>query len=318
VKHKIRRDFISIAMVSVALLTVPVFFRGYTLDFLTMTAIWIIFATSLWPLSSLGLISFGHAGFMAIGGYASALLTMNAHISFWLALPLSGVIAGIIALMIGYPLIRMKGAYFFLSSLAFGSIVVLIFHTQYRDIFHGSMGIPGIPYPSSAFTSSIPYYYLNLGLVAITIGIIFRLKQSRIGLEWESIREADDLSASVGINIIKSKIIAFVIACFFAGIAGSSYAHYVRFIAPESFDISIMLTCLIYVIVGGMNSVWGPPIGVLTLRGIGLWLGGLKEWELMLYSVILILFITLLPGGLVSIPQRIRKSQKRLTDTREA
>jgi branched-chain amino acid transport system permease protein len=308
VKNKIRQELICIVIVSIALLLVPLFFRGYTLDFLTMTAIWIIFASSMWPITSLGLISFGHAGFMAIGAYASALLTMNAQISFWLALPLSGMIAGIIALMFSYPLLRMRGAYFFLSSIAFGSIVILIFHTQYRDVFHGSMGITNIPYPNSAFTSPIPYYYMNLGLVAITIALILRLKRSRIGLEWESIREADDLSASVGINIIKAKIIAFVVACFLAGIAGSVYAHYVRFIAPESFDISIMLTCLIYVIVGGMHSIWGPPIGVLTLRGIGLWLGGLKEWEMMIYSAILILFITLLPGGLISIPQRIRST----------
>jgi branched-chain amino acid transport system permease protein len=277
---------------------------------LTMTFIWIIFATSLRLPMTLGLVSFAHAGFLAIGAYTSALLTMKLGFSFWLAMPLSGVSAGIVALIFGLPMLRTKGHYFFLCSVAFGMVIVLMFSTQWRGVFGGTMGISHIPYPSASFASHISYfYYLALGLATLTVAFAFRIDNCRIGMEWRAIREIDDLAALIGIDIVGVKIVAFIIACFFAGISGSLMAHYLRFISPDTFGFPTMLFCLTTVVVGGKDSAWGPAIGVLLLRVIIFLVGGLREWEVIIYSALLVLSVTLLPQGIISLPYWAIKSR---------
>lgn len=304
---KNNRQFTVIVVIFIVVLLMPLFFKGsYVIDFLVMSAIWVIFATSLRLLTTLGLVSFAHNGFFAIGAYTSALLTMKLVLPFWLALILSGVASGIVALIIGYPMLRMKGHYFFLGSFALGTVIVLMFSTQWRNVLGGPMGISNIPYPSAAFASPIPYYYLTLGLVIILIALVFRLDHCRIGMEWHAIRNVGDLAALLGINIVRVKMVAFVVACFFAAISGSIYAHYVRYICPDSFGFPMMLSCLTCVIVGGMYNTWGPVIGVLLIRGITFGFGGMRHWEVLIYSAILIVSIMLLPEGIVSLPKRIR------------
>lgn len=305
--------FTIILTVFILLLLLPIFFKGsYLIDFLVLTAVWVIFATSLRLLTTLGLVSFGHNGFLAIGAYSFALLTMKLSLSFWLALLLSGLAAGIIGLIIGYPILKIKSHYFFIASFALGAVIELVFSTQWRDVLGGPMGISNIPYASPAFASPVPHYYLVLGWATLIIGMIYRLDNCRIGIEWRGIRGADDLAALLGIDIFKTKIIAFVTACFFAGVSGSLYAHYMRFIAPESFGFPMMLFCLSCVIVGGMYSTWGPALGVLLLRGVTVAAGGLRQWEVLTYAGILILCITLLPEGITSLPQRIKEGYKGL------
>lgn len=300
-------QFTIIVVISIVLLLIPLFFKdSYLVDFLAMTSIWVIFATSLRLLTTVGLVSFAHNGFLAIGAYTSSLLMIKLAFPFWLALILSGLVPGIVALIIGYPLLKIKGHYFFMASFALGMVIILMFSTQWRDVLGGPMGLSNIPYPSAAFVSPIPHYYLALGLATLIITLVYRLDHSRIGLECHAIRRVDDLSSLLGIDILSVKRIVFVGACFFAGIAGSLFAHYNRFICPESFTFSIMLSCLTCVIVGGMYSTWGPAIGVLLVRGITFGLGGMRQWEVLIYSAVLILSITLLPEGIVSLPKRIR------------
>jgi len=287
-------------------LLIPLFFKGsYVVVFLIITGIWVMFATSLRIIMTLGLVSFAHNGFFAIGAYASAVFMMRLGFSFWLAMPLSGIVAAFLALVIGFPMLRTKGHYFFLSSFALGMVIVLMFATQWRGLFGGTMGIANIPHPSDVFRLQINYYYLVLGLTVLTISVVYRIDNCRIGKEWRAIRELDDLAALIGINIVRAKIVAFVLASFFAGISGSLLAHYLRFISPEAFGFPAMLFCLSSVIIGGMNSTWGPAVGVVLLRTIMMGVGGLKEWEILIYSAMLILCVVLLPLGVVSLPSRI-------------
>jgi len=309
-KHS--RQIIAVAIVFIAVVTFPLFFAGtYVIDFLVMTAIWAAFATSLRMLTTLGPVSFAHNGFFAIGAYVSALLTTKLGFSFWLALFLSGAAAGIVALAVGFPLLRIKGHYFFLASVALGTVIVLVFSTQWRRVFGGPMGISHIPLPGGVFASSIGYYYLALGWVILILAIVYRLDHCRIGMEWRAIRQVDDLAALLGIEPLRAKVEGFVLACFFAGISGSLYAHFVQFICPDSFGFPMMLACLTCVIVGGMYSTWGPAVGVLLLRIATYELGGLREWEVLIYSTILILCLGLLPNGIVSLPQLIKKKMER-------
>jgi branched-chain amino acid transport system permease protein len=302
------RQIIAIAIVFIVVLIVPLFFAGtYLVDFLIMTAIWVVFATSLRMLTTLGPVSFAHNGFLAIGAYTSAMLTTKLGFSFWPALLLSGVAAGTVALVVGFPLLRIKGHYFFLASVALGTVIVLVFSTQWRRIFGGPMGISQIPLPRGVFASPLGYYYLVLGWVILILAFVYRLDHCRIGMEWRAIRGVDDLAALLGIEPIRAKVEGFVLACFFAGISGSLYAHFVRFICPDSFGFPVMLACLTCVIVGGRYSTWGPVVGVLLLRMATYGLGGLRQWEVLIYSTILILCLALLPNGIVSLPQLIKK-----------
>ena len=185
-------------------------------------------------------------------------------------------------------------------------VIILFFNSQLRSIFGGPKGISNIPYPAAVFYSPIPHYYLALFFAALITGMLYRLDRCRIGLEWHAIRDADDLASLLGIDVTFAKMVAFVVACFFAGISGSLYAHYMRFICPTFFAFHVMLACLCYVIVGGMYSTWGPAIGVLLFRALSIGLGGLREWEVLIYSTILILCIILLPEGIASLPQRLK------------
>jgi branched-chain amino acid transport system permease protein len=308
---KDNRQLALIVLSLILLLGVPPFFRGsYLVDFLIMTAIWTIYATSLRLFMTVGLVSFAHYGFFAIGAYTSALLMMKLGFFFLLALIMSGAIAATIALIIGYPLLKTKGHYFFLASFALGMVIILTFSTQWRKVFGGPMGISNIPTPRGILSSTLSYYYLAFAWAILIIALVYRLDHSRIGMEWRAVRQVDDLAALLGIRITRVKLVAFTVSCFFAGISGSLYAHYMRFICPDSFGFPMMLACLTCVVVGGMYSPWGPLIGVLLFRGITIASGGLRQWEVLIYSAILVLCIALLPEGLVSLPKRMRRMSK--------
>lgn len=309
IKNKSRQLIIPI--IFVVFMILPLIIGGsYGIQFLTLTFIWAIMATSLRILMSLGLINLAQLALMAIGSYASAILVLRVGLSFWVALPISAILTGIVAAVMIFPLIKLKSSYFFIGTFALGQVIMLVIWTQFRDLLGGPMGISNIPRPSEAFVQPIPYYYLALGLITLVLAFVYRLDHSRIGTLWHAIRIREELAESIGIDAIKAKLIALVIGGVIAGIAGSLYAHYTQFIAPESFNFTTLVLVLTFVIVGGRYSTWGPVLGCLVLRVVTFSVGGLKEKELVVFSVILIVVITLLPGGLVSLPERIRMRRK--------
>jgi branched-chain amino acid transport system permease protein len=293
----------------VALIAVPAFTQDpYLLNLLITTGIW---TTSVWGvrlIMSTGQLTLGHAAYMAVGAYASTLLTMKVGLSFWLAFPLAGLISSFVALLIGYPTLRIKGVYFSIITFAFGEIIRLII-VHWPSLLGGYGGIPNIPAPSPilsiSFTSRIPFYYLILAISLITYLVMLRMEKSRIGKIFSSIHESDTLAESIGINIMKYKIVAFCIGCFFAGLSGSFYAHYFNFTSPEFFTIWQSIYCLIFVIVGGAGSVWGPPIGALFMTLVPELLRVAREYEPVIYAIILILIMFLLPSGLITLPARL-------------
>jgi branched-chain amino acid transport system permease protein len=303
-------------LILTALLVLPAVNQDpYILNIFITTGIW---ATSVWGvrlIMSTGQLTLGHAAYMAVGAYASTLLVMRAGLSFWLAFPLSGFISAFIALLIGYPTLRIKGVYFSIITFAFAEIIRLII-VNWPSLLGGFGGIPNIPAPepvfSIRFTSRIPYYYLILAVSLLTYLIMARLERSRIGKIFSSIHESDTLAESIGINLMKYKMTAFCLGCFFAGLSGSFYAHYFNFTSPEFFTIWQSIYCLIFVLVGGAGSILGPPLGVFFLTLVPELLRVAKEYEPVVYAVILILVMFLLPGGLITLPARLRGKKKTL------
>src|SRR3984957_20234941 len=201
---------IATAILILALFLLPLAVHDtYLLHVMIVIAINVIMAVSMWLLGITGLISFGQAGFMFIGAMTTALLTKNAGWPFWIAMPLSAVMAGLVAAPVGRLSLRVKGVYFFLVTLAFGQVVAGVF-AYFENPFGGWYGIRNIPPPQpAAFFGTLDkaaFYYLALGLVLITCWIIHRISRSWFGTVLWSIREGDLLASSIGVNVPGTKL----------------------------------------------------------------------------------------------------------------
>jgi branched-chain amino acid transport system permease protein len=298
---------------------IPLFITGpYQLHILIMAGINIILASSVRLVVTSGLLSLAHGGMMAIGAYTSALLVMRLGISSWGALVLAGVVAGILALTVGFPFVRLKGVYFALVTVFLGEVIRLIAE-QWRSLTGGSLGIFNIPRPDPIvvagllnidFSSKVDFYYFILVLTLVVLFILYALEHSRIGLTWSAIAQADYLAESVGVDTAKFQILAFTIGGFFAGIAGAFYSQYIAAISPNSFGFFWSVYIVIYMIVGGMRSFTGPIIGALILTFLPESARVLKEFQPFLFAGVLMIIIFLLPEGVIGLPRRLRKIMK--------
>lgn len=306
----------SLSGIIIILFLVPLFIKGpYQLHMLIMAGIAIILASSVRLISSAGLLSLAHGGMMAIGAYTSALLVMKLGISSWAALLLAGITAGLFALLIGYPFVRLKGLYFALTTVFLNEVINLII-AQWKNLTGGSMGIISIPRPNPIvipgllnidFSSKVDFYYFILILTLVVLLILYAFEHSRIGLTWRSIGQAPVVAESIGINVARFQVMSFSIGCFFAGIAGAFYSHYITALTPSSFNMFWSIYIVIYMTVGGMGSFAGPIIGAFLLTLLPESASFLKEYQPYVFAGVLILATFLLPDGLISLPERLKK-----------
>jgi branched-chain amino acid transport system permease protein len=253
---------------------------------------------------------------MGVGAYGSALTAKLLGVPVPLAMLAGAAMAGLLAFLLSFPLFRMKGFYFLIGSFAAGEVIRLIWKwSELTWLFGGPKGIKLIPpFPdiemlSIDFYNPVNYYYLCLIVVAISLVILYRAERSRIGLTFHAIHWQDKLAQSVGVDTFRYRMLAFVISAFFAGLAGALYAHYVGTVNPNRFDVEEMVYVLIWAIVGGTATFYGPIIGVVTLtilNEVVLRALGVDEMRPMLYGAILIVSILFLPNGLESLVPRIR------------
>ncbi len=300
---------------------VPLFTRSeYTLHILITIGIFIILTLGWVTVMRTGQISLGHAGFWAIGAYASALLTVHAGLSFWLALPLSALLAMIVSILFGYVVLRVRGLYFALTTLAFGEVVRLLAINW--PLLGGYSGITHIPAPDRIsfpglpelqFGSKASYYYLLLLMIWVTLFIFYRLHRCRFGRVFPLIWRNEDLAESLGISTMRYKMLSFSVGCLFAGLAGSYYAHYMHFISPEFFTIQDSLYIQVFGIVGGLEfAIAGPIVGVSLLIGATELFRFAKEFQPLFYGSILVLVIMLLPRGIISLVSPLPEWASRL------
>lgn len=240
-----------------------------------------------------GLFSIGHAAFYGIGAYSSALLTLRLGVPFLIALPLSGIIAGIFGYLIGKPALRLTGIFLTLSTLGFNIIFVLIL-INWEGLTRGPLGIAGIPVPqifSHSFQRQEDYYYLIFILVLFTLASNYRLIHSRFGNALLAIREDETAAEAVGVNTVHYKMAVFVISTFYAGLAGSFFAHYIRFIAPDNFTFWESFTLLAMLALGGQGNLAGPVVGASLLIAIPEMFRFLADYRMIFYGLILILMM---------------------------
>lgn len=254
----------------------------------------IIMATSLNLTSGcLGELVLGHAGFMSIGAYTSALLTMHMNlpkgIEFPFALIIGGLFAAFCGLLIGIPALRLKGDYLAIITLGFGEIIRIVILAF--NFTGGGRGLSGIP----NYTSFTWVFWVTVA----TITILFTFMFSRHGRAILSIRENEIAAEAVGINTIYYKILTFTISSFFAGIAGGLYAHYITVIDPSNFSFMRSTEFLVMVVLGGMGSFTGSTLAAIGLTFLPeLLRGGFDKYRLLIYSLILIVVMIFKPSGL--------------------
>lgn len=287
----------------------------YTLHILCLIGINIIFACSINAILNVGELNLGQAAFMGIGAYSSTLLVMKLNLSFWFALPIAMIITAIVSLPMGYVTLRFKGAYFLLFTFLFAELVRVLLSNFWIGLFGGIPGLTNIPRPfihirsllQVNFSSKAHFYYLILILTLFTIFVMQRIDRSRIGMVFKAISQSDALAESIGISSMKVKLLGCAMGCFFAGMAGSLYAHFVGVITPPDFSLHAVLAPIAYVVVGGIGSVLGPVIGTVFLMMLShFFLRQFGLYELLIYGVIIVFIIRFMPEGLISLPRRLR------------
>lgn len=314
-RDSLNRGILFLILVIGSILLPVIFPKPHYKHILIMVCIGSISAISWRFVYNMGQTNFGPAAFIGIGAYSSTLLVMNLKMSFWVSLPLSGIISGIIAVLIGYPTLRLRGLYFAITTFAFQEVLRSIW-LRFKTPFGGPQGIYNIPLPNDislgfgkiAFKSLEAYYYLVLAVLIFCVFIFYRVDRTRFGMTLRAIREADNLAECVGVNLMIYQVTGWAIACFFTGLSGSLYAHYIRFIDPYSFSMFLSVDIIAYTIVGGMDFAWGPIIGALILVTLSEILhasGG--HYSALFIGISLIAFVILLRGGITGLMTGIRK-----------
>jgi branched-chain amino acid transport system permease protein len=301
-------------VLTASLLALPHLLSFSQQEVLVFLAINVLIVTSYRLLTLTGEWSLAHVVLMGVGGYASALYVKSFGVPVPLAIPLAAATAGFTAFLLSFPLFRMKGFYFLIGSFAAGEVIRLVWK-RFTDPFGGATGIkriPGLPEIDFGFFafdpfSPVHYYYLMLVVVALSVTVLHLIERSRIGLTFHAIHWQDKLAQSVGIDAFRYRMLAFVVASFFAGLGGAFYAHYLSTVNPNQFDVDQMIYVVIWTIVGGTTRLYGPILGVVVLTMVDelvLRALGADQIRPLLYGAILIAAILFLPKGLESVVVR--------------
>jgi len=281
----------------------------YILHILVMTGIYIILTMSLnLVVGYTGLPSLGHAAFSCVGAYTSALLALNLGLSPWLGLLIGACVAALLGVVVGFPSLRLKGDYLALATFGLGVIVYSV-SKNWVSLTRGPMGLPGIPgFSIFGFQLSAIWAYLVLVIIFVflTYFVIGRVVNSPFGRILRAIRDDEIATLAMGKDVNRHKILVFVIGAFFAGIAGSLYAHYITFIDPSSFTVMESIIILLMVVFGGMGSLLGSLVGagILVifpelLRFLGMPSAVAAPLRQMIYGLLLIILMLKRPQGIL-------------------
>lgn len=303
---------------AVALIVLPHLLSLSQKEILVLLVINVLLVSSYRLLTLTGEWSLAHVVIMGVGAYGSALVAKELGVPVPLAMLAGASIAALVAFLLSFPLFRMKGFYFLIGSFAAGEVIRLIWKwSEVTWLFGGPKGIKLIPPVPDIkllsldidFYDPVNYYYLCLIVVAISLVILYRVERSRIGLTFHAIHWQDKLAESVGVNTFRYRSLAFVVSAFFAGLAGALYAHYIGTVNPNRFGVEEMTYVLIWAIVGGTATFYGPILGVVVLtilNEVVLRALGVDVMRPMFYGALLIVSILFLPNGLESLVPRIR------------
>ncbi|MEY9185958.1 branched-chain amino acid transport system permease protein [Bradyrhizobium sp. USDA 326] len=301
---------------------VPVIFynQRYILDLAILVLTYVMLGWGLNVVVGLaGLLDLGYVAFYAVGAYSYGLLATNFGWSFWICLPLAGILAAFWGVLLGFPVLRLRGDYLAIVTLAFGEIIRLVI-INWQDLTGGPNGVSGIPRPSffgipldnsddglaaklgieySATHRIIFLFYLILALALLTNWVTIRLRRLPIGRAWEALREDEVACRALGINTTTTKLTAFATGAMFGGFAGAFFATRQGFISPESFTFQESALVLAIVVLGGMGSQLGVALAALAMIGGFELFRGLETYRMLVFGMAMVLIMIWRPRGLV-------------------
>lgn len=288
----------------IAIIIAPFFTGEYLLYIFTLSAIYAIVAQGLNILLGFsGQISIGHAGFISIGAYVSGLLALNftqSLVFIWLIVILATALVGY---LLGAICLKMKGPFLALATIGFG-IIVQVIATNLRGITggpEGLLGVPALKIGPFAFETSTGQYYLTFAVLIISVLIATNIKKSRLGRAFLALKD-DDISAQLaGVNVKFYKVMAFVISATLAGIAGSLFTNLTRIVFPELFTLEMSATSIMILVIGGIGDIAGVILAAFIVEGSFELLRGLREYQVILFSVVVIVCIMYLPQGVMGV-----------------
>ena len=300
---KEKRQILIFALFALIILLVPLFLKGsYFLNVLVFIGINTLLAVALnLLLGYAGQISLGHAAFFGLGAYVSGILTTRFPVDPWLALVAAAFCAALLAFVIGFPILKLKGHYLAMATLGFG-IIMYIFFNETVDLTGGPSGLSGIPnlhLGPLIFDNDRNNYYL---VWAITLGVMLlsiNLSQSRIGRALRAINDSEVAARVMGVNARILKVQIFTISALVSAIAGSLYAHTMTFISPTSFGFNFSVELLTMIIIGGLGSIYGSFLGAAILTMLPEFLRVFRDFDIVIYGLMLILITMFMPKGLI-------------------
>ena len=252
-----------------------------------------------------GLLDLGYIAFFAVGAYTYALLSKNFDLGFWTCLPLGGVMGMLFGIVLGFPILRLRGDYLAIVTLGFGSITKIVLE-NWDTVFGGAAGIAGIPRPDlfglelGGREKAVYSYYIVLGLVALTVFVTRQLKNSRIGRAWMALREDEIACVAMGVDMARTKLSAYALGAFWAGLAGVVFAAHNNFINPDSFTFMDSAMILAMVVLGGMGSILGVIIASLALKLLPEYLRAFAEYRMLVFGAVMVAMMVFRPQGLIS------------------
>jgi branched-chain amino acid transport system permease protein len=260
-----------------------------------------------------GQLNLAHAGFMAIGAYTVGILTVDYGVPYWIAFGAAGLVAAVLGLLAGILSLRLKTHFFSIFTLCVGFIIYLVIEKA-DPLTHGTVGIMGIPAPTGIgplrFDTTWSQYYLVLAFLVASLWLMSRIVHSLLGRAFVAIRNSEDLAEALGISLMRTKVLAFVLSTTYAGIAGALYAGFVRFIGPGLALESHTFDMIAFILVGGIGTLFGPLLGAVLLTWLTQSLQFLQDYRMIVFGPLLILLVMFMPSGLIGFynERRARRS----------
>lgn len=304
----VRKVIIAVIFVVASILpfVLPETQQAYQINILTNALMYVVLGLGLNIVVGLaGLLDLGYVAFYAVGAYTYALLNTTFGLSFWLVLPIGAVLAALFGILLGFPVLRLRGDYLAIVTLGFGEIIRLILE-NWNDFSHGPSGVSGIEWPTvfgyevSLQQSGLFLYFFMLVFAIFTIFVVNRLQNSRIGRAWLALREDEIACQAMGIDKTRTKLMAFALGATWAGIVGVIFAAKTTFINPASFTFMESAIILAIVVFGGMGSILGVIIAALILILLPEWLREIGNLRMIVFGGSMVLMMVFRPQGLIS------------------
>ncbi len=295
-----------VAIVAFALL--PLLLKSYGVYLMTLFCVYLMatFGLNL-TVGYAGQMSLGQAAFLGIGAYIAA-IALKAGLPFLLVLPIAALACFVVGLALGFPALRVQHHYLAFATLGFNVLVFLIMRNE-EKITGGTFGISGIPRPSLfgySFDGALPFFWFTLVFTVALAALLWWLLRSPWGRAFAALRDNPIRAESLGVNITAYTLLAFAIGAACAGIGGVFIAALVQFIEPAPFHFSTSLLMLLAVIVGGSGRFFGPVLGTVVIVLLPEWLRFMQNWYLAVFGFAIVALMIWLPGGILSIPERLR------------